>query len=196
MEYVLTKAKNTFFVGAFTALSLGSTMIAPAIASPAGKSDKDNSVKVDSKLVPDAAAKAEPLHGSANLSYKVAGKRYYPSKKVESFSQTGRASWYGPGFHGRKTSNGERFDMNTMTAAHRTLPIPSYARVTNLSNGKSMVVRINDRGPFHGNRVLDVSKAAAQKLGFIDKGTAHVRVEQIIPARSAASGKKKDQTAI
>ena len=197
MEYVLTKAKNTFFVGAFTALSLSSTMIAPAVASPTGKSNKDNSIKkVDNKLAPDAIAKIEPLHGSANLSYKVAGKRYYPNKKVESFNQTGRASWYGPGFHGRKTSNGERFDMNTMTAAYRTLPIPSYARVTNLSNGKSVVVRINDRGPFHDNRVLDVSKAAAQKLGFIDKGTANVRVEQIIPVRDAASSKKKEQTAI
>ncbi len=95
------------------------------------------------------------------------------------FSQTGKASWYGPGFHGRKTANGERFDMNTLTAAHRTLPISSYVRVTNLANGKSVVVRINDRGPYHGNRVMDLSKAAAQELGFIHTGTAQVKIEQI-----------------
>lgn len=199
LEYILTKAKNTFFVGAFTALSLGSTMMVPAAASPASKAEikgSNTKAKANGQLVPDAAAKAEPLHGSANLSYKVAGKRYYPNKKVENFSQTGKASWYGPGFHGRKTSNGERFDMHTMTAAHRTLPIPSYARVTNLSNGKSVVVRINDRGPFHGNRVVDVSKAAAQKLGFVGNGTANVRVEQILPVQGKANSKKKDQTAI
>ena len=129
----------------------------------------------------DAVVKAEKLHASANRSYKVAGKRYQPTKKIEQFSQTGKASWYGPGFHGKKTSSGERFDMNTLSAAHRTLPIPSYARVTNLSNGKSVVVRVNDRGPFHGNRVMDVSKAAAKELGFIHTGTANVKVEQILP---------------
>ena len=95
------------------------------------------------------------------------------------FSQTGKASWYGPGFHGKKTANGERFDMNTLTAAHRTLPISSRVRVTNLANGKSVVVRINDRGPYHGNRVMDLSKAAAQELGFIRTGTAQVKIEQI-----------------
>ncbi|MDO5059008.1 MAG: septal ring lytic transglycosylase RlpA family protein [Neisseria sp.] len=124
---------------------------------------------------------AEPLHKTANMSYKVAGKRYHPSKKVSGFSQTGKASWYGPGFHGRRTASGERFNMHALTAAHRTLPIPSYAKVTNLSNGKSVVVRINDRGPFHGKRVLDVSKAAAQKLGFIHAGQANVKIEQIVP---------------
>lgn len=123
----------------------------------------------------DAVVKAEKLHASANRSYKVAGKRYTPKNQVAEFTQTGNASWYGGRFHGRKTSGGERYDMNAFTAAHKTLPIPSYVRVTNTKNGKSVIVRVNDRGPFHGNRIIDVSKAAAQKLGFVSQGTAHVK---------------------
>lgn len=157
----MTQSKRNFFTAAFAALALAFA------AAPAAHAD--------------AIVRAEKLSPSANLSYKVAGKRYNPLKKVSSFSQTGSASWYGSQFHGRKTASGERYNMNAMTAAHKTLPIPSYARVTNLANGKSVVVRINDRGPFHGSRVMDVSKAAASKLGFINKGTAKVRVEQIVP---------------
>ena len=112
--------------------------------------------------------------------------------KVSSFVQTGNASWYGNQFHGRKTSSGERYNMNALTAAHKTLPIPSYARVTNTKNGKSVIVRVNDRGPFHGNRVIDVSKAAAQQLGFINQGTAHVKVEQIVPGQSTQVYDGKD----
>lgn len=163
LEPVLTQAKQNLFTAAFAALALAFSA-APAQA--------------------DAVVKAEKLSPSANLSYKVAGKRYNPLKKVSSFSQTGNASWYGSQFHGRKTASGERYNMHAMTAAHKTLPIPSYARVTNLANGKSVVVRINDRGPFHGSRVVDVSKAAATKLGFINKGTAKVRVEQIVPGQA------------
>lgn len=136
--------------------------------------------------VADSVVRVEKLHPSANRSYKVAGKRYTPLTKVSSFSQTGKASWYGNQFHGRKTSSGERYNMNALSAAHKTLPIPSYARVTNMQNGKSVIVRVNDRGPFHGNRVIDVSKAAAQQLGFINQGTANVKVEQIIPGQTAA----------
>jgi len=167
----LIQTKPNLFVGLVAAFSLS------ANASPAA----DTSVQAAATVQPDVVVQTEPLHKTANLSYKVAGKRYQPTKKIESFSQTGKASWYGPGFHGKKTSSGERFDMNTLSAAHRTLPIPSYARVTNLSNGKSVIVRINDRGPFHGNRVMDVSKAAAKELGFIHTGTANVKVEQILP---------------
>ena len=167
----MIQTKPNLFVGLVAAFSLS------ACASPAA----DTSAQATTTAQPDVVVKTEPLHKTANLSYKVAGKRYQPTKKIESFSQTGKASWYGPGFHGKKTSSGERFDMNTLSAAHRTLPIPSYARVTNLSNGKSVVVRINDRGPFHGNRVMDVSKAAAKELGFIHTGTANVKVEQILP---------------
>ncbi len=174
----MTQANHSRLARAFAALAIGSAALLPAASNASGLNSAVGH-SADASFV-----KAEPLHRSANLSYKVAGKRYYPSKKVESFSETGRASWYAPGFHGRKTSSGEKFDMNTMTAAHRTLPIPSYARVTNLANGKSVIVRINDRGPFHNSRVLDVSKAAAQKLGFISRGTANVRVEQIVPGKN------------
>ena len=125
--------------------------------------------------VADSVVRVEKLHPSANRSYKVAGKRYTPLTQVSSFSQTGKASWYGNQFHGRKTSSGERYNMNALSAAHKTLPIPSYARVTNMQNGKSVIVR-----------VIDVSKAAAQQLGFINQGTANVKVEQVIPGQTAA----------
>lgn len=167
----MIQTKPNLFIGLVAAFSFS------ACASPAA----DTLAQAAATAQPDVVVKTEPLHTTANLSYKVAGKQYRPIKKIEQFSQTGKASWYGPGFHGKKTSSGERFDMNTLSAAHRTLPIPSYARVTNLSNGKSVVVRINDRGPFHGNRVMDVSKAAAKELGFIHTGTANVKVEQILP---------------
>ena len=149
----MIQTKPNLFVGLVAACSLS------AYASPAA----DTSVQAAATVQPDVVVQTEPLHKTANLSYKVAGKRYQPTKKIESFSQTGKASWYGPGFHGKKTSSGERFDMNT------------------LSDGKSVIVRINDRGPFHGNRVMDVSKAAAKELGFIHTGTANVKVEQILP---------------
>ena len=167
----MIQTKPNLFVGLIAAFSFS------ACASPFA----DTPAQAAATAQPDVVVQTEPLHKTANLSYKVAGKRYQPTKKIEQFSQTGKASWYGPGFHGKKTSSGERFDMNTLSAAHRTLPIPSYARVTNLSNGKSVVVRINDRGPFHGNRVMDLSKAAAKELGFIHTGTANVKVEQILP---------------
>lgn len=102
-----------------------------------------------------------------------------PVKEVQNFKQTGKASWYGPGFHGQKTSSGERFNMNAMTAAHRSLPLPSYVRVTNLANNKSIIVRVNDRGPFHGNRVMDLSKGAAQQLGFMGAGSVNIRIESL-----------------
>lgn len=124
-------------------MAVGTVFMKPAAAEPARNM---SAVGTSASLQPNAVVKAEKLHRSANLSYKVAGKRYQPLRKVAEFSQTGKASWYGSQFHGRKTSSGERYDMNIMTAAHKTLPIPSYARVTNLSNGKSVVVRINDRG--------------------------------------------------
>lgn len=168
LEFVLTRIRRNFFISAASALALAFAAVPAAQA--------------------DTVVKAEKLSPSANLSYKVAGKRYNPLKKVSSFSQTGKASWYGSQFHGRKTASGERYNMHAMTAAHKTLPIPSYARVTNLANGKSVVVRINDRGPFHGSRVMDVSKAAASKLGFINTGTAKVRVEQIVPGGAAEEG--------
>ncbi len=112
--------------------------------------------------------------------YTVNGKRYRVMATEEGFQQTGLASWYGEKFHGHLTSNGEIFDMYQVSAAHTGLPIPSYARVTNLENQRSIVVRVNDRGPFHNDRIIDLSYAAAYKLGFSDQGTALVHVESII----------------
>ncbi len=108
--------------------------------------------------------------------YQVAGQWYYPHEDF-TYDETGIASWYGADFHGGKTSNGEIFNKDELTAAHKTLPLPTLARVTNLENGKSIVVRINDRGPFSGERIIDVSQRAAQLLGFEKKGTAQVRVQ-------------------
>ena len=101
------------------------------------------------------------------------------SNTVRKFSQTGKASWYGRQFHGRKTASGETFDMNAMTAAHRSLPLNCYIRVTNRNNGKSVVVKVNDRGPFHGNRVVDLSYGAAKKLGITNAGVGNVSIERV-----------------
>lgn len=111
--------------------------------------------------------------------YTVAGRRYTPFEKREGHTETGVASWYGRQFHGRLTANGEVYDMHTLSAAHRTMPMPSYARVTNLSNGHSLIVRVNDRGPFHGNRVIDLSHRASNMLNFRGQGLARVRVEYV-----------------
>ena len=131
--------------------------------------------------VPDAVVRAEPYHKWANRPYEVFGRTYTPFVNEEPFSQRGVASWYGVKFHGQRTSSGEPYDMYKMTAAHPTLPIPSYARVTNVSTGKSVVVRINDRGPFHANRVVDVSYTAALKLGLLGKGSHEVEIERLFP---------------
>ncbi|MBK1724217.1 hypothetical protein CKO23_18545 [Thiocystis violacea] len=137
--------------------------------------------------VPDAVPKVEPLSRSGNPdSYVVFGKRYYPKKDSHGHVERGFASWYGEPFHGRKTSSGEIYDMHAMTAAHKTLPLPTYARVTNVENGRSVVVRINDRGPFHGPRVIDLSYTAAVKLGVVKKGTAKVEIKAIDPRRDNA----------
>lgn len=112
--------------------------------------------------------------------YKVSDVWYYP-RRDNFYDVTGTASWYGPDFHGKKTANGEKYDMNALTAAHTTLPLPSYVRVTNLSNGRSLVLRVNDRGPFVNNRIIDVSRRAAQLLGFEAKGTEQVRVQVVQP---------------
>ena len=134
--------------------------------------------------IPDAVPRNEPLHKYANRPYEVFGKKYTPMVSVQPFTQRGSASWYGKKFHGQKTSSGEVYDMYKMTAAHPTLPIPSYVRVTSLSNGKSVVVRINDRGPFHAGRVIDLSYAAAHRLGYIGAGSAQVQVEAIVPGQA------------
>jgi rare lipoprotein A len=129
--------------------------------------------------IPDAVPKYEPLHRYANRPYVALGKTYTPLTTTGTFKQRGIASWYGKKFHGQRTSVGDVYDMYAMTAAHPTLPIPSYARVTNLANKKSVVVRVNDRGPFLHDRVIDLSYAAAYKLGIIGDGSAEVEVESL-----------------
>ncbi len=131
--------------------------------------------------IADAVPRVEPLHRYANRPYEQMGKKYVPLTRVGSYKQRGVASWYGKGFHGKSTSSGEPFDMYKMTAAHPTLPIPSYARVTIPANGRSVVVRINDRGPFHSGRAIDLSYAAAHRLGYVAQGSAQVEIEQIVP---------------
>jgi len=135
--------------------------------------------------IPDAEPRAEPLHRFANRPYQVFGKDYIPLDKVAPFRQRGVASWYGKRFHGGLTSSGERYDMYAMTAAHPTLPVPSYARVTSVASGRSVVVRINDRGPFHADRAIDLSYTAAYRLGYADAGSALVDIESIVPGTSA-----------
>ena len=135
--------------------------------------------------IADAVPKVEPLHRYANRPYNRLGKDYVPITAVGAFRQEGIASWYGKRFHGQPTSSGERYDMYAMTAAHPTLPIPSYARVTNLANRRSVVVRINDRGPFHSDRIIDLSYAAAWKLGIVEGGSGRVLVEAIVPGKVA-----------
>lgn len=130
---------------------------------------------------PDAEPRVEPYSKSGNRPYAVFGKTYTPITDDKPLVQRGVGSWYGKKFHGQKTSSGEPYDMYKMTAAHPTLPIPSYARVTNLTNGKQVIVRVNDRGPFHSSRIIDLSYTAALKLGYISKGSSQLEVERLLP---------------
>jgi len=131
--------------------------------------------------IPDAVPRLEPLNRFANRPYTVLGKDYVPATSLRPYKERGVASWYGRKFHGQKTSNGETYDMYAMTAAHPTLPLPSYARVTNVATGKSVIVRVNDRGPFLHDRIIDLSYAAANRIGTAAKGSGEVIVEAIIP---------------
>ena len=131
--------------------------------------------------IPDAVPKVETLRKANMRPYVALGKSYQPMKKLGAYKKRGVASWYGRRYHGRQTASGEFYDMYAMTAAHPTLPLPSYARVTNLKNGKSVVVRVNDRGPFLASRIIDLSYTAAYKLDIIAGGHANVEVETIIP---------------
>jgi rare lipoprotein A len=134
------------------------------------------------ELAPDAVPVDEPiLRSAANRPYVVFGRTYTPLPANAEFRQRGVGSWYGRKFHGQKTSSGEPYDMYAMTAAHPTLPLPSYVRVTNPANGRSVVVRVNDRGPFHAERIIDLSYTAALKLGYVEQGSAQVEVERLRP---------------
>lgn len=200
-------AKNASFAGLFAALAL-SACAAQQSPAPDAAPQPEPAPHASASPAAPAEQHAAAAPAAKKAARQSAAKKADKTEKTAKFSQTGKASWYGPGFHGKKTANGERFDMNTLTAAHRTLPISSRVRVTNLANGKSVVVRINDRGPYHGNRVMDLSKAAAQELGFIRTGTAQVKIEPLAPAdgktiqqQNRRSGivtdaKKKGQTPI
>lgn len=150
----------------------------------------------DFSKVPDAVPKWEPMSPGGNKTpYRVNGKTYHLLPNAHGYVEEGLASWYGLKFHGELTSNGETYNMYEMSAAHKSLPLPTYLKVTNLENGKTVVVRVNDRGPFHSERIIDLSFAAANRLGFADKGTAKVRLESITPAPPTPAIKPKSTKA-
>lgn len=151
---------------------------------------------MDASHIPDAVPRRELRTIAGNKSpYEVLGITYRVMDREHGFSEEGLASWYGNKFHGKRTANGELYSMYAMSGAHKTLPIPSYARVTNLDNGRQVVVRINDRGPFHHGRVIDLSYAAASKLGYARMGTARVRVEAVLPQEDMVSKPAASRTA-
>jgi len=151
------------------------------------KQDRGPDQAISMAHVPDAVPRHEPHSRWGNKSpYEVLGKRYFVLPSAEGYRVRGNASWYGKKFHGHTTSNGEIYDMYQMTAAHKSLPLPSYVLVTNLDNGRQVIVRVNDRGPFHDERVIDLSYAAAYRLDMLQNGTARVEVEAIMPGSSSA----------
>lgn len=171
----------------------GPTTPTPAPSSPSSRYYSDDgpplSIPGDLDAIPDAVVRNEPLHRFANRPYTVLGRDYVPATALRPYRERGVASWYGRKFHGQKTSIGEVYDMFAMTAAHPTLPLPSYARVTNTATGKSVVVRVNDRGPFLHGRVIDLSYAAAHRLGIAQRGSGDVDVESLLPTESALAAK-------
>lgn len=178
---------------AFTRLATFGAM-ALLLAACSGKSAIDPRLGVAASPMVIEPGEPVPKGGGnekAGKPYQVAGKTYHPDGDPTGYSEEGLASWYGSAFHGRMTANGEIFDMASVSAAHPTLPLPSYARVTNINNGKSIVVRVNDRGPFHGNRALDVSQRVAEVLDFKKRGMARVRIDYVGPASLKGSDDAK-----
>ncbi len=166
---------------------LAAGLVAAGGCSTVGEREPPTAIDPGAAQTADAVPRAEPPSRYGNpQSYEVFGRRYYTLKSADGFLERGIASWYGGEFHGRRTSSGERYDMYRMTAAHKTLPLPSYVEVTNLHNGRRATVRVNDRGPFHDNRVIDLSYAAAKKLGIVDAGTALVEVRAVTPGAPPA----------
>ncbi|MEZ8067294.1 septal ring lytic transglycosylase RlpA family protein [Vibrio sp. FF145] len=161
---------------------------------PTGRYDIDSDIAPDAPIsvehLEDAHPQYEPYSLGGNTDYTLRGEDYKIVKKTEGFTEKGKASWYGKKFHGHLTSNGEIYDMYSMSAAHKTLPIPSYVKVTNTDNDKTTIVRINDRGPFHEGRIIDLSYAAAYKLDVLRTGTANVEIEVITVAMPTNANKK------
>jgi rare lipoprotein A len=172
---------------ALTACSVVAHRPAPAGTAPPAPAAPPPAPPENPAAIPDAVPRVEPrsAHGNPPF-YDVLGQRYYVLASADGYLERGVASWYGPTFHGGNTSNGESYDMYGMTAAHKTLPLPTYARVTNLRNGKSIVVRINDRGPFVANRLIDLSYTAAAKLDMLREGTTLVEVRALTPGEPDA----------
>lgn len=171
---------------------LGALALAGCSQAPSKKSKEYFPSSVYGAASPKVVAdgQAVPKGGGRYLvgkPYTVAGRTYTPKEVSANASQTGKASWYGAAFHGRRTSNGEVYDMRSVTAAHPTWPLPSYVRVTNLANGRSMIVRLNDRGPFHSDRIMDVSSRVADALDFKRMGTANIKLDYVRPAGLAGS---------
>jgi peptidoglycan lytic transglycosylase len=140
----------------------------------------------DLDSIPEPTPKTEPINKYTSRPYVVLGRTYAPHAQLVPYKERGVATWYGKRYHGQKTSSGEVYDMYAFSAAHTLLPLPSYARVTNVANGKSVVVRVNDRGPFHGDRLIDLSYAAAHRIGIVGQGSAMVEVESLIPGSGEA----------
>lgn len=189
MKRILSRASLLAIATILTACSSGGGSGGSWLSSSGGYYKDDGppaQVPANIDNIPDAVPRVEPLARGPNRPYTVMGKRYVPDTTERPYRKRGVASWYGRKFHGRKTSNGETYDMFAMTAAHTTLPIPSYVRVTRVSNGQSVIVRVNDRGPFLHNRVIDLSYAAAHRLDMVGSGSAEVVVERITPAQIRA----------
>jgi rare lipoprotein A len=193
MQHIYKLILSTFLV--LTVSACSSTISQPSgesqsavVAAAKAKTELRYAIKqdlgpkqhLDMSKAPDAVPKVEPLSRGGNKSrYEVWGKSYSVMASSYGFKERGLASWYGQKFHGHLTSNGETYDMYAMSAAHKSLPLPTYARITNLANNKTVIVRVNDRGPFHGDRVIDLSYAAASKLDYRKTGVAEVLVEAI-----------------
>lgn len=165
------------------ALALPVLTLSACISSPPPRTaPRPAETPPDIAAIPDAVPRSEPRSAGGNPRfYEVFGKRYFVLPTADGYLERGVASWYGPGFHAAKTSNGETYDMYAMTAAHKTLPLPAYVRVTNLRNGRTVVVRVNDRGPFKDGRIIDLSYTAAAKLDMLRDGTALVEVQTLTP---------------
>ena len=188
---VLSPQYSVLVITALAAITLagcGSSPSRSATAKPGGYYLDDGPgpnppVNLDS--IPEPTPKIEPINKFTSRPYAVLGHAYAPYTRLTPYKARGVASWYGKRYHGQKTSSGEIYDMYAMSAAHTLLPLPSYARVTNVTTGKSVIVRVNDRGPFHEDRLIDLSYAAAQRLGLLGRGSGLVDVEAIIPGEDA-----------
>lgn len=184
---MLKQIQLTFFVNFFLIFCVFLTLT--GCMSCVNHCDGPLPYSVDVSKIPNAKPKVEPLSKYGNQPYHVFGKQYAVMKSSKNYVAQGTASWYGTKFHHHRTSSGEQYDMLGMTAAHKSLPLPTYVEVTNLENGRKVIVKVNDRGPFSGNRLIDLSYAAAKKLGMIPRGTAKVEVRAINPITEPSFGR-------